>query len=102
MANEPFDEYVDQFTMTAGPYGMIMNFKKSSAKPVPPGSVQQLEDVGSIRMSLEHFKVMTFIMKRHVHEIEGQLGAEIPIGGPVMHGLKIAPEDWQKFWQTGR
>jgi len=50
-------------------------------------------------MSLEHFKLMAFLMKRNIDEIEGQLGIEIPLPLQVMDALKIAPADWQKFWQ---
>ena len=95
---EPFDEYVDQFTLGGGVYGVALNFRKSSPKPVAPGSSPGTEDIGTIRMSLEHFKVMTYIMKRQVDDIETQFGVEIPIPHSLMNNLKIAPEDWQKFW----
>jgi hypothetical protein len=97
--SEVFDEYIDQFTMGGGPYGVIVNLKKSSPKPVAPGSSPQAEDIGTIRMSLEHFKMMTFIMKRQVDDLERQMGVEIPLPVQVMNALKIAPEDWQAFWK---
>lgn len=97
--SELFDEYVDQFTLGGGPYGVVLNLKKSSPKPVAPGSIPQSEDIGTIRMSLEHFKMMTFIMKRQVDEIESQLGIDIPLPVQLMNALRIAPEDWQKFWK---
>jgi len=96
---ELFDEYVDQFTMGGGPYGVVLNLKRSSPKPVAPGSAPQAEDIGAIRMSLEHFKMMVFIMKRQVDDIERQLGVEIPLPVQLMNALKIAPEDWQGFWK---
>ncbi|MBI2328137.1 MAG: hypothetical protein HYU85_00545 [Chloroflexi bacterium] len=96
---EPFDEYVDQFTIGGGPYGVVLNLKKSSPKPAAPGSSPQAEDIGAIRMSLEHFKMMAFIIKRQVDEIEKQLGVEIPLPVQLMNALKIAPEDWQAFWR---
>ena len=94
-----FDEYIDQFNIGGGPYGVILNLKKSSSKPVAVGSSPQAEDIGTIRMSLEHFKMMTFIMKRQVDDIETQLGVEIPLPVKLMNALKIAPEDWQHFWK---
>jgi len=99
---EPFDEYIDQFAITAGVYGISLNFRRSGPKPVAPGSMPPTDDVGTIRMSLEHFKIMTFLMKRNMDEIEGQLGVEIPLPFQVLNGLKIAPEEWQKFWQRSR
>jgi len=44
--------------------------------------------------------MMAFILKRQVDEIESQLGIEIPLPIQLMNALKIAPEDWQKFWQS--
>jgi hypothetical protein len=99
---EVFDEFIDQFTIGAGPYGVAMNFKKSSPKPVAPGSVPPTEEIGTIRMSLEHLKIMAFVLKRQVNDIESQLGIEIPLPMMVMHALQIAPEDWTEFWKHSR
>ena len=95
---EPFDEYADQFTMQASPYGVSLNFLRSSRRPVAPGSNVPSDDIGSIRMSFEHYKLMIFLMKRQMEELEGQLGIEVPVSRILMNQLKIAPEDWQKFW----
>jgi hypothetical protein len=95
-----FDEYIDQYTMGAGGvYGVSLNFRKSNPKPVVPGSDLGTTEIGTIRMSLEHFKVMIFLMKRQMDEIESQFGTEIQLPIQVMNSLRIAPEDWQKFWQ---
>ena len=96
---EPFDEYVDGFTLGAGPYGAALNFQRTTPKPIAPGSQPKVEDIGSVRLSLEHLKVMSFTMKRQVDEIEKQLGIEIPISFQLLNGLKIPLEDWQAFWQ---
>lgn len=97
--SEPFDVYVDQLMIAIGPYGIALNFKKTSAKPVAPGTAQQGEDVGTIRMSLEHLKIMTFLIKRQVDEAQSQMGIDVQIPIRLMNDLRIAPEDWQKFWQ---
>jgi hypothetical protein len=99
MAKEVFDEYIDQFTLGAGAYGIAINFGKTNPKPVAPGNIPQAEDVGTVRMSLEHFKLMAYLMKQNVDAVEGQLGIDIPISIQLMNALKIAPEDWQHFWQ---
>lgn len=99
---EPFDEYVDQFTLGGGVYGVSLNFLRTPPKPSAPGSMPQAEEIGTLRMSLEHFKVMAFLMKRQIDEVEEQLGIEIPIALQLINALKIAPEDWRKFWQRPR
>jgi hypothetical protein len=102
LMTEGFDEYIDQFTMGAGAYGVAINFRKTNPKPVAPGSVPPTEEIGTIRMSLEHLKVMAFVLKRQVDEVESQLGIEIPLPMKVMHGLQIAPEDWTEFWKRSK
>lgn len=96
---EVFDEYIDSFTIGAGVYGIAFNFGRTNPKPVAPGNIPSSEDVGTIRMSLEHFKLMAFLMKRTTDDIESQLGIEIPLPVQLMNSLKIAPEDWNHFWQ---
>lgn len=96
---EPFDVYVDQMTIGAGPFGVALNFRKTSPRPVAPGTNLQVEEVGTVRMSLEHFKVMAFLLQRQIREVESQLGVQIPIPVQLMNQLKIAPEDWERFWR---
>lgn len=96
---EPFDEYIDQFTLGGGVFGISMNFRRSGPQPTVPGNIPSADQVGTIRMSLEHFKVMAFLMKRQMVEIEDQFGVEIPLPPRLMNNLKIAPEDWEKFWK---
>ncbi len=96
---EPFDEYVDQFTANAGPYGIVLNFSRTAPKPIAPGSSPQVEEVGSVRMSMELYKVMVYILKKQVQEIESQLGVSVPVSFMVLNSLKIGPEDWEQFWR---
>ncbi len=96
---ERFDEYVDQFTLGGGPFGITMNLRKSSATPPSAGTQPPAEDIGTIRMSLEHFKTMAFLMKRHTDRLEREMGVSIPLPVQLMNVLKIAPEDWDSFWK---
>lgn len=96
--SEHFDEYVDQFTLGGGAYGISLNFRRSNPKPVAPGTDPGAEEVGTLRMSLEHFKLMAFIMKRQVDEIETRFGIDVQLPVQLMNALRIAPEDWAKFW----
>jgi hypothetical protein len=98
---ELFDEYIDQYQLSGGAYGISMNFRRSSPKPSAPGSSPEFIEIGTVRMSLEHFKIMAFLMKRQIDDIERQFGIEIPIPIQVMNGLKISPDDWSEFWKRG-
>jgi hypothetical protein len=50
-------------------------------------------------MSLEHFKIMAFLMKRQVDEVEQNLGISISLPMQLLNQLRVSPEDWAKFWQ---
>ncbi|MGH2397315.1 MAG: hypothetical protein ACRDFW_10070 [bacterium] len=64
------DVYTDQFQLHFGPYGCLLNFLVSSTQAPPPGTAPQAERVASVRMSLEHLKVMTYILYRQTLEYE--------------------------------
>ena len=89
--------YSDQFMVSSGPYGVVINFRESPAEP-GPGKVP--DTVARIRMSYEHTKTMAFILCRHVKQIERNTGVSYPIPIKVLSELSIAPEDWENFWKT--
>ena len=57
-AAEVFDEYVDNFNVNVGPYGVTFTFSRSSGKPVAAGQPQPTTEIGQIRVSVQHAKVM--------------------------------------------
>jgi hypothetical protein len=52
-------------------------------------------------MSLEHLKVMTYVVRRQVLEYERQSGVRIQIPQEVLNALRIGREDWDTFWRDG-
>ncbi|MGH7164755.1 MAG: hypothetical protein ACREIS_04430 [Nitrospiraceae bacterium] len=97
---EPVDVYCDQFQINLGVSGCACNFSLSSAVPPAPGVPPQAERVATIRMSLEHLKLMTFLLHRQLVQYETQAGVSVPIPVPVLGSLQIRQEDWQAFWQS--
>ncbi len=97
---EPVDVYSDQFQINLGVYGCVLNFSVSGATPPAPGALPQSERVATIRMSLEHLKLMTFLIHRQLSQFEAQAGVSIPIPVQVLSSLQIRQEDWQTFWHT--
>lgn len=95
---DPVDVYCDQFQVTTAPYGCTLNFMLSSPVPPPPGAPPLAERLATIRMSLEHLKVMTFILRRQVLQHERQTGIQVPLPVEVLNSLGISPEDWNAFW----
>ena len=99
LANKPFDEYIDAYVAAPTPYGVAITFLRSAPKQAAPGTPPQREDIGSVRMSYEHLKIMVFLLRRLVKEVEQQTGTiyQLPVG--LLNDLRVAPEDWEKFWK---
>ena len=96
---DQFDEYIDSFLMSIGPFGAALSFRRSPSVSGGPGSATQPDEVGVIRTSLEHLKAMAFILKQQVMEHEQRHGINIQVPITVLNALNIAPEDWDAFWQ---
>lgn len=96
---DPFDIYCDQFQVTTGAYGCVLNLSLSNSTPPAPGSAVPTELLGSVRMSLEHLKVMTFLLRRQVKQHEENTSTSISLPIEVLNSLQISPEDWETFWR---
>lgn len=96
---DPVDVYSDQFQIPIGPYGCPLNFFATSTQPPAPGSVPQADRVASVRMSLEHLKVMAYIVRRQLTEYERQTGIQVPVPQEVLNALRIGREDWDAMWR---
>lgn len=96
---DPIDSYCDQFQVNIGPYGATLNFVLTAPTLPPPGQVPQSERVASVRMSLEHLKVMTYILSRNLTTYERQTKVEVQLPVEVLNALSIGIEDWEHFWR---
>lgn len=92
------DVYSDQLGINVGPFGCALNFGISPSIPPPGGGAQPLHHVATVRMSLEHAKVMTFMLRRQLLEYERDGGIQVSVPQDVLNQLRIGPEDWQEFW----
>lgn len=99
--SDPVDVYADQFQVNMGPYGCVLNFHLSGREPVAPGAAQPTERVASVRMSLEHLKLMTFILRRHLTTYEQQASVRVQLPQVVLNALQIGREDWNECWREG-
>lgn len=93
------DVYSDSFLVSTGSYGAVLSFLRSSSEPSAPGSAVKSDRVATVRMSIEHLKSMTFILHRQIGDMERGEGIIVPVSHNTLNQLKIAPEDWEKFWQ---
>ena len=96
---EPIDVYSDQFMVTTTAFGANLSFYVNTphpeqTKPVAP------ERLATIRMSVEHLKLMTMIIVKQVKKMESATGLKIAVDKRVLNGLGIAPDDWEEFWKS--
>lgn len=85
--------YVDNFLLTSGVYGVAITLGISPPHS-SPGQVVPAKDLVILRMSLEHAKVMTMVLKRNLKNHERQTGAAINLPPQLHTQLGIAMEDW--------
>ena len=96
---DSIDIYSDSFQVNTGPFGSTLNFQLSQPTPPAPGKMPQSECLATVRMSLEHLKLMTFVLRKQINNHEEQTGINIQIPMQVLNQLGIALEDWDSFWK---
>ena len=89
---EPPDVYADQFIVTTSLWGAALSFSKMPPHPAP-GQAPQGVPQAVVRMSLEHAKVMTMIMKRQLKNWERE-NVEIALPQAALNQMGLSLEDW--------
>ena len=92
------DVYVDQIQINTSPYGSTINFSLSAHTPPAPGTPATPERKVTVRMSLQHLKVMSYILQRQVRQHEESSGVRIGVATQAIASIGIAMEDWDTFW----
>ena len=98
--SEALDVYSDQFQVNIGAFGSTLNFMVTKPTPPAPGTAPQADLLATVRLSTEHLKVMTFMLRRQILEVESNTGLKVGLPIQVLNSLKISPEDWESFWQS--
>ena len=93
------DVYVDQVQINTSPFGATINFMLTGSTPPPPGRPPSVQRKVDVRMSLEHLKVMAYILQKQVRQHEESTGVRIEIPTRLLGETGIAPEDWETFWR---
>jgi uncharacterized protein DUF3467 len=84
--------YSDGIQVGISPFTVTLGF--TVAPQAQPGT-QAPTPVATVRMSLEHAKVMAIILRKQLKQFEEQLGAEIALPNQVYQQLGISSkEDW--------
>ena len=90
----PPDVYSDQFNMAVSPYGVALTFLLTPSSPTPIQAVTG-DPQAVVRMSLEHAKVMSMVLRRSIKQYELEtLGDHIRIPRGILGQLKLTEDDW--------
>lgn len=89
---QPPDVYADQFIITTTLWGAALSFLKAPPHPAP-GQAPQAIPQAVVRMSLEHAKVMTMIMRKQVKKWERE-NVEIALPMDALNQMGLSLEDW--------
>jgi hypothetical protein len=93
------DEYCDQAGINFNPFGATLNFFLTNPVPSMPGMATQPSRVATIRMSMEHLKMMTFVIRRQIQQYERDNGVSIQIPQSTLTNSQISREDWEAVWK---
>jgi hypothetical protein len=50
-------------------------------------------------MSLEHLKVMAFMLRQQILEYERRTGVQVQLPAEMLNQLRIGREDWEALWR---
>lgn len=97
--DEVVDVYSDQFQVNTSAFGAVLNFMASKPTPPAPGSPPETIRLATVRMSIEHLKAMTYVLKRQIAKHESDTGILYDLPKQVLNAMGISPEDWDSFWK---
>lgn len=95
---EPFDYYTDSMEISSSSVGSSLTFGAQHPPSLGPEEAGAVNYFGTLRMSLEHLKIMTFIIKRHLMRHEHSVGVTYDVPKQALHDLQIDPNEWDAFW----
>lgn len=86
------DVYADQFIVSTSVWGASLSFLKMPPHP-SPGQAPQPVPQAVVRMSLEHAKVMTMIMRKQLKAWERD-NVEVALPPDILNQMGLSLEDW--------
>ena len=94
---DAFDVYANTFGVTVTPMGgsLWFSLNKTETEPMNPGVNQYL---GTVRMSNELLKLLTYFLHSYIIHQEYQLQVEWPVPNDMLERSNISPTQWAAFW----
>lgn len=88
------DIYSDSVRLSVNPYGMAIAFSVLDPFGVNDPAIQT-QPRAIVRMSLEHAKAMTILLRHHLREYEKATDREIPLPEGLIASLGADEKEWR-------
>ena len=97
MMSESFDVYSDATALAISDWGANLQFYAGGPMQPDGEGIQQMY-LGMVRMSNEHIKVLTYILRRQIRQHESQAQFQFEVPKRTLETFGIVEQDWQEFW----
>jgi hypothetical protein len=89
--------YSDNFSLAVGPYGAALTF--GLTHPEPAGTEgPRVYPAATIRVSLEHLKVMGWIIHRQISQYQKQFDTIVALPETALKSVDAPRDQWRSFW----
>jgi hypothetical protein len=90
------DFYADRMRLTVTVFGVNISFGLGNPHPEQDssGDLVNVLELVRVRMSLEHAKIMTMLLKKQIKLYENQNETEVAIPKQVLEALNLKDETW--------
>lgn len=87
------DLFADGMLVTISPFAVNITFTQREPHPAQ-GRQPEVQNKAIVRMSPEHAKIMTMLLRRNLLEYERRMGGQIKLPMEIYRDLGVAEEDW--------
>jgi hypothetical protein len=94
--HEPFDEFSDSIALRGDPYGFQVTFLRR-----PSTGENSPTTLGTIRLTMEHLKVISYMCWLQVVNMQRELGVPLDVPSVLLEAGGVNAEAWDAFWAAG-
>ena len=95
--DETFDIYSDSFLVSLNAWGASLTFHLTDPHPSPDVAREPVP-LGTIRMSIEHLKVLAYMLRQYVISHEDFNDVDYDVPDTVLSQIGISRADWEASW----
>ena len=94
------DFVCDGFWVRVAPWLSHLEFTLSRVRPDPNDGSMETLTVGTVRMSTELLKAMTFVQLKHILLLEQESGMDYALSDLDLQGMGVTRQQWNAVWTS--